>query len=426
MKRFRLSVLKRMVLASLLVLPMSAMAADDLSDLLVKKGTITKEEADSVQKRSIASFIDKITMSGDFRLREETMWYAGDDNDTQNVNRQRFRLRIGSDITEGPVVLHIRLASGTGQQVSTNQSLQSLSSQKAIWIDRAYVELKQIPDLTLLGGRMANPFFVSATGELVFDDDYNPEGVAEQYALKMGEGGKIYATAGQIVLDGGSSGRTAQWLLGYQVGTEIKMDTTGINLAVLYYTLANGNKGNFSQTVVQDGNTRVPPPVTTPPTPGTNTLFNPYNVVDATVSVTFNAGLPITISGDVVKNLRDTVQTPSVVPPSTENENTGFAAGFKIGNASAANTAEFGLIYRSVQADATLSDLADSDWGPNGGTNRVGFILWTAYNITKSSQIKVKAFDTKMKNEDLATTTVLGSDKNATFNRVQVDYSVKF
>jgi hypothetical protein len=421
MKRFRMKVLKMIVLAGVVALPMSVMAADDLTDLLVKKGTITKEEADSVQKRAIASFIDKITLSGDFRLREETMWYAGDDNNTKDVNRQRFRLRIGSDITEGPVLLHIRLASGTGQQVSTNQSMQGLSSQKSIWIDRAYVELKQIPSLTLMGGRMANPFFQNLTGELVWDDDYNPEGIAEQYAVKFGDGGKVFATAGQIVLDGGGSGATAQWLMGYQVGTEIKMDPVGFNIAVLYYNMNHGQRGNFSQSVVQDGNTRIPPPVTTPPTPATNTLANPYNVVDATVGVTFNAGLPITISGDLLKNLHDTVQTAAIT-----NENTGFSAGFKVGNASAPNTAEFGYIYRSVQSDATLADLADSDWGPNGGTNRVGHIIWTAYNFTKATQIKLKFFDTKMKNGDLATTKVPGSDPNAVFQRVQVDYSVKF
>ena len=415
MKRFRLKVLKMMVLAGLLALPVSAVAADDLSDLLLKKGTITKEEADSVQKRSIASFIDKITLYGDFRLREETLWYAGDDNNTKDVNRQRFRLRIGSDITEGPVVLHIRLASGTGQHVSTNQSMQGLSSQKAFWIDRAYVELQQIPDLIVMGGRMANPFYVSPTGEIVFDDDYNPEGAAEQYALKIGKAGKVFAAAAQFVLDGGGAGKDAQWLLGYQVGTEIKTDPVGFNLAILYYTLANGNKGNFSQTVTQDGNTRITP------TDPSNVLANPYNVVDATVAVTLNPGLPITISGDVVKNLRDTVQTAVI-----KNEDTGFAVGFKIGGAGAANTAEFGYLYRSVQSDATLADLADSDWGPNGGTNRVGHIVWTAYNFTKATQIKLKAFDTKMKNEDLKTTSVPGSDPNATFQRVQLDFSVKF
>ena len=410
-------VLKAMLLVGLLALPVSAWAVD-LSDLLVKKGTITQEEADSLQKRSIASFIDKIVFYGDFRLRLESAWYAGDDNDTKNVNRQRFRLRIGSDITEGPVLIHFLLASGTGSQTGANQDYSKLSSQKPLWIDRAYVELLHIPHLDLMTGRMANPFFTNLTGEMVWDPDYNPEGFAEQYAMKFGEGGKVFATAGQIVLDGGGSGAAAQWLLGYQVGTEIKMDPVGFNVAVLYYNMDHGQRGNFSQVTTQDGNTRVPPVAPTDPT---NVLANPYNVVDATVGVTFKAGIPITISGEVVKNLHDTVQTATI-----ENENTGFSAGFKIGNAGDAHTAELGYIYRSLQSDATLADLADSDWGPNGGTNRVGHIIWTAYNFTKAAQIKLKFFDTKMKNEDLVTTKIPGSDPNAIFQRVQVDITFKF
>lgn len=416
----KMSRLKTLILAVWMLLPLPAWAAEDLTDLLVEKGTLSKEEADSLPKRSIASYVDKITLYGDFRLRQETMWYAGDDNDTKNKNRQRIRLRIGSDITEGPIMLHIRLASGAGEQLSANQSLQNLSSEKPFWIDRAYVELKQIPDLSVKGGRMANPFYVSLTGELVFDVDYNPEGFAEAYAVKLGEMIRVLAMLGQIVLDGNGTGKDGQWMLAYQVETDVKMEPVGFNLAVLYYTLANGNNGNFSQVTTQDGNTRVPPAVPGDPT---NVLANSFNVVDATASVHFMAVLPITISADVVKNLRDTVQSAT---PKVENENTAWAAGFKIGKAGGPNTAEFGYMYRSIQAEATLADLADSDWGPNGGTNRIGHIIWTAYSFTKSTQVKLKFFDTKMKNEDLLTTSVPGSDPNPTFQRVQVDLSVKF
>lgn len=348
------------------------------------------------------------------------MWYAGDDNDTKNKNRQRFRLRIGADITEGPVMLHIRLASGKGEQVSTNQSLTGLSSEKPIFIDRAYVEVTPIQSLDLMGGRMANPFYVGPTGDLVWDDDYNPEGFAERFTMRMGDQGKIYATAGQVVLDGDGTGREAQWFLGYQVGTDLEMDPVGLNLAVLYYHLANGTKGNFSQTAIQDGNTRSAAFLcgATP-----CALANPFNVVNASAAVTLKAGLPITLSGDYVQNLADTVQLAS---PDIKDENTGFALGLKVGKASAANTAEVGYAYRSVESDATLADLVDSDWGPNGGTNRKGHIVWTAYSFTKATQFKLKYFNTKMKNEDLLTTAVSGSDPNPTFQRVQLDFSVKF
>jgi hypothetical protein len=422
--------LKALVLAVWMLLPMSAWAAEDLTDLLIQKGTITKEEADSLKKSGVSSLVDQITFFGDFRLREETEWYngGGNANNSKNVNRQRYRLRIGSDITEGPIILHIRLASGTGQQVSTNQTMQALSSEKGIYIDRAYVEYIQVPNLNLMGGRMANPFTVSLTGELVFDDDYNPEGFAEKYSLKLGDTGKAYATLGQVVLDNNNPGATAQWLLGEQVGAEMKMDQVGINLAVLYYSLANGEKGNFGQapggSVVQDGNTRKTT-ATCPTTPtATNcTLANPFSVIDATASVTVKATLPVTVSGDYVKNLQSTVQNAT-----TKNQDTGYAVGFKVGSASAANTYEFGYMYRVVQTDATLADIADSDWGPNGGTNRKGHIVWTAYNLTKAAQLKLKYFSTQKEKASLPPTVYTGAAANAnpSFGRVQLDFSVKF
>jgi Putative porin len=425
MKRFSLNVLKTAVLAGLLTLPLPAWAADDLTDLLVQKGTISKEEADSLQKRVISSAIDKITFYGDFRLREETFWYPGKDNNSADKNRQRIRLRIGTDITEGPVMVHIRLASGTSQQVSTNQTLQDLSTQKPLWIDKAYVEVRKIPDLVLAGGRMSNPFFVNwLSGEIVFDDDYNPEGFAEQYVLKLGENGKVFANLGQVILDNGDASRNSQWLLGEQIGTEMKMDPVGFNAAVLFYSLANGTKtsaGPFDASVYQDGNTRVPP--VPPATTSTNALANPFSVVDGTVAVMFKAGLPITVSADAVKNLQDTVESTT---PSIKNENTAMAFGLKIGKAGKANTAEFAYTYRSIDADAVLADINDSDFGPNGGTNRKGHSAWVAYDPTDSTQVKLKYINSKIKNEDLLTTKVPGSDPNPTFNRVQLDFSVKF
>jgi hypothetical protein len=422
-----------------LVFSLPARAAEDLTDLLVKKGTITKEEADSLQKRGIASFIDKITLYGDLRLREETMWYAGNDNNGSkkeaDVNRQRFRLRIGTDIQEGKTIVHIRLASGVGQQVSTNQTMGNLSSGKQIWIDKAYVELKQVPDLNVLGGRMTNPFFINwLTGEMVFDDDYNPEGFAQQYSLKLGDNGKVFANLGQIILDGGGASNAGQWFLGEQIGTEMKMDPVTFNAAVLYYSLANANKSDFGYgtSIFQDGNTRANlatcsnTSVVGPPAkgPANCRLVNSYNVVDLTAAVMFNAGLPITVSVDGVKNLRDTVQQTS--PSSIKNQDTAMGVGFKVGNASAAKTYELAYTYRSIESDATLADINDSDFGPNGGTNRKGHTVWVAYNPTNSTQVKLKYFNTKMIKQDLKTTSVPGSDPNPTFNRVQLDFSVKF
>ncbi len=393
-------------------------AAEDLTDLLVKKGTITKEEAASVQKRSISSAVDRISFYGDLQLREETQWFSGDDNDTRNVNRQRYRLRIGADLQEGGTIIHLRFAGGNGAQTTVNQTMGNLSSGKSIFIDRAYLEYVRIPNTTLQLGRMANPLFRNMTSDILWDEDYNPEGLSERYALKIG-GARLFATAAQIVLDNQTepAGR-AQWMLAYQAGGEVQAGGAGINLAVLYYTLANGTKSSFSQVGIQDGNTRVPVPL--PATPVV--LANPFHVISATSSVSVNAGVPITVSADVVKNLADTVQTPTI-----EGEDLGFSVGLKLGNAGKAHSSELAYLYKSIETDATLADLNDSETGPRGGTNRKGHTLWAAYSLSDASQLKLRYMNTKVKNEDLPPAPLtVGSEPNPTHHRIQLDFTIRF
>lgn len=367
--------------------------------------------ADNGEKIKISSFVDEVKLSGDLRIREETRWYQGDVGGKGNTNRQRYRLRMAGDIREGDVIVHIRLASGTGEQVSTNQSMQKLSSQKGLWIDRAYVESRQIPNAVLMAGRMKNPFFQNKTTAIVFDDDYNPEGFAESYSMNLNETGSVFLTAGEIVLDGGGSGSAAQWLLGVQGGTEIKTKPAAFNLAVMYYTLANGTDGTFSQATVQDGNTRKADGIT---------LLNPFHVIHGTAGGSFKIIVPVRISVDVVHNLADTDQG------ATTNENTGFAGGIVIGKASDPNTAEVGFEYRMIDADATLADLSDSDFGPNGGTNRKGFKVWTAYNLTKYIQTKLTVFDSKVSNEDLPIAPITSDEVNPSHFRLQGDVVIKY
>jgi Putative porin len=423
----KMSRFKCLVLAVLIFLPLPAWAADDLTDLLVKKGTITKEEADTLQKRSIAPYIDSIKFYGDLRIREESFWYSGSGLGSKDKNRQRFRLRIGTDITEGPVIVHIRVASGTGQQVSTNQTMENLSQQKNLWIDKAYVEYVGVPNLDLMAGRMSNPFYVNwLSGEIVFDDDYNPEGFAQQYSLKLGENGKLFANLGQVILDNGDAGSNAQWLMGYQVGAKMKMDPVDFNMALLYYNLANGTKNDFGAAVFQDGNTRTDPTTcyASPQVSSGCQLVNAFNVIDVTVGATFQVGLPITISADYVENLADTIQQAS--PSNIKDQTTAFGIGFKVGGATKAKTSEFAYTYRSIETDATLADINDSDFGPNGGTNREGHSVWVAYNPTDGTQVKLKYINSKVKDDNLQPAPISSSDKNPTFNRIQLDFSVKF
>lgn len=412
------------VLVGLLTLLYAGIAAAEgrvpLEELLFDKGILTKDEAASVQKRKISSVIDRITFSGDMRLRQESFWRS---EGLDDVHRQRFRLRLGADLKLDTITVGIRLASGTGDQVSTNQSFDNLSSQKPLWIDRAYIRWQgESPRwLTLTGGRMPNPFLTVYSSDAVWDEDLNLEGVAENFAWKLG-GTDLFLNMAQIVLDSDSAGapNTDQWLFGQQVGMKVKpLAAVQTTVAAAYYNTVNAQNGNFGQVNTQDGNS----PDCTPTPPATTctrgTLVNDYNVVNLTAIVSTTVGaLPISVMGDYVTNTADTKASSS--PTAADTKNNGYQAGVILGKASDPRTWELAYFHKVLGTDATLADLADSDFG-SGGTNREGNIVWAAYNPNKALQVKAKWFKTEA--EDGKSPPSGNGDQ---IDRLQLDLSVKF
>lgn len=410
------------VLAGMMAFPFPASAGEGLLDLLVDKGTITAEEAEKIKTGKRFGFLDSAKFYGDFRLREELKWFSSDGNNSENDNRQRFRLRLGGDFQHGKNILHVRFISGGASQTSGNQTERHLSAKKPLWIDRAFIEVNHIPHISLWGGRMAMPFYKSLTGDLVWDGDYSPEGFAQKVKLKLNPDTSIFFNTGQFLLDGGDTGADSQWLLGYQGGAGLKAGSASVTVAVLYYHLVNPRTSDFGAAQVQPGNTRVDPTIKEGSMVDP-TLVNNYRVLNPSVSVTFPVGVPLTISLDGVHNMSDTVQDPA---KGIEGENLGYMAAVRLGKASGAKAFEFGYQYRNIETDATLADLTDSDLGPDGGTNIKGHKLWAAYNPTQATQVSLTYVNGRIQNSDLPPAPIFTDDENPTHNRVQINYSFKF
>lgn len=381
-----------------------------MEELLVEKGVLSPEEAASVQGRKFSKWVDRLTFSGDFRLRHESFAkFPGQDR-----HRQRFRLRFGSDLKVGDFLVGVRLASGEGQQVSTNQSFDNIFTQKQIWIDRAFLQWRGLPGVTLTGGKMQNPFFTIYSTDIVWDDDVNPEGFAENFQLKLADSFVLFANFGQLVLDEDSGTARDQWLFGEQGGMQIGVGKAAqVTLAGAFYNFKNANVTEMvvvPPAVVQPGNTRAG---------GTgaaaNRVVNPYRVVDLTAELSFKVvSVPVVIQGDFIKNLAD---TNLGTDPNTHGKDTGYQVGARIGRASDPQTWELAYYYKLIEANATLADINDSDFG-EGGTNRKGHIMWVGYAINKAVSFRTKYFITRVENERIS-----GDDD---IRRLQVDLSMKF
>ncbi|MFQ5579315.1 MAG: putative porin [Nitrospiria bacterium] len=397
------SLTKAVLLASffLLHLHTGALAREsvrDLKDLLIEKGVLSKEEAASLRETPLSDWIDRMRMSGDFRLRQESIWKTpGSDR-----SRQRFRLRMAMNMNIDNFQLGIRIASGAGEQASANQSFDSLFSQKPLWIDRAYLSWKQISGLTLSAGKMPNPFYRVYTTDIIWDSDVNPEGFAEQLVMKPFDKLDLFINLGQFVLDEDSTDNNDQWLFGEQLGGRISFTgESRLTFAASYYSLENATTGAFGQNAVQEGNTRV--------SPSDRTLVNPFRVLDLTADFSTKLGcIPLALQADYVRNLAGT----------TTGEDTGYQFGVRIGKAKAPRTWELAYFYKKVETDATVADLADSDFG-DGGTNRRGNIFWIAHQISKPLLFKIKFLNTEVEDESLPP----GKDD---VDRVQIDLALKF
>src|SRR6184192_810686 len=162
----------------------------------------------SAEKWKLFPAITELELFGDMRLRYE---YRGgrlpdhfqlgqnNSNDWQERERERYRLRIG---LRGTLLddwfFGVRLETSANAR-STNVTIGADTSTTSpggggpfakgddgVFVGQAYGGYKGFPGFTFTGGRMPNPF---VNTRMVWDDDINPEGLAEQWKHTFTIGG---------------------------------------------------------------------------------------------------------------------------------------------------------------------------------------------------------------------------------------------
>ena len=198
-----------------------AQDAGALLDLLVKKRLISDQEAEEVRselvkesastaagKWKLSAPITELELYGDVRLRYEyrggrlpsnNQGNFGQDhlNDWYERHRERYRLRVGLRGTlADDWFFGLRLETSASYR-STNVTFGGESSggpfakgDDGIFVGQAYFGYTGFPDFKFTGGRMPQPLI---TTSMLWDDDINPEGLAEQwkhtFTFDIGGGG---------------------------------------------------------------------------------------------------------------------------------------------------------------------------------------------------------------------------------------------
>ncbi len=488
--------------ASLALSGLTARADDDaLLNLLVKKHIISAQDASQVRseldkkaaqevssnssdKLKLSAPLTELEIYGDARVRYEVRNgqtanpdFINPNNDTYQRNRARYRLRLG---LRGKLIdnffFNIRLETSTNPR-STNVTFGDdtaagpgpfAKNSDSINVGQAYLGYNGIPGLTLIAGKLPNPF---VTSSMVWDGDINPEGLSEQYkyTIKLGGGapassatmtdkdGKtivtqtapatagpsidLFANFGQFVYDDtnpenpiGPSpngfNKTDAYLLGWQIGARYNFDKNMyLQLASTIYNYT-GTGDTFNTRFVGDPTFNVVDPVTgavttvVPNQTGVNNLL----VLEVPAEFGFKVGkLPVRVFGDFAYNFDGDERALRAGHPNKGDQNLAYQIGAGIGSTKHQGDIALTAFWQHVDQYALDPNLVDSDI-IDSRVNLEGVFLQLGYAVTDAVTANLTYVHGWQIDHDLGTGGVgdLGINPVDNYNLFQADLSFKF
>lgn len=306
------------------------------------------------------SWTDSVKVKGDLRLREE--YIDQDGKDERNRFRIRARLSLSGQVND-EFQVKVRLASGSDDPVSTNQTLDDSFSSKGINLDRAYlVYSPEDAGVDVWAGKVKNPFI--AVKNLVWDSDLNPEGAA----LRVKQG-PLHLNGGAFVVEENSSDSEI-YLFGGQAAVDLDATEEVSVMAGASYFLYDGLLGEGLVADSEDsfGNSTaggIVDPVTGEAS--ALTYAEDYGILELFAKASFDI---VSVYGQYVNNTE-----------ADENE-----TGFLFGATVKSGKVKVDYNYRDLEADAVLGAFTDSDAG-GGGTNIDGHRFQVGYKLAKNLEL---------------------------------------
>ena len=220
------------------------------------RNQIKNEMVQEMNKRSASlgpSWAQRIRFGGDIRLRYQRTNRYDDNalqravtgepvllNTTEDRTRYRVRVRLKATAEVNPdTTAGIRITTGNERDpVSTNETLGDYSNKDSIVLDQAYLRYKLLPEITLWGGRIPNPYF---TTSLVFDSDLALEGGAVQMEFPLHDQLIFFGNVGAYMLEEFELQDDDKYMYGFQGGMIVKPWRKDLTLktALAFYDFQN-------------------------------------------------------------------------------------------------------------------------------------------------------------------------------------------
>jgi hypothetical protein len=347
----------------------------------------------------------KTQFKGDVRFRQETVHNDGVPN-SKDQDRQRIRARLGAYSEINPQVdTGIRIATGSNDDArSTNQDLNNYFDKKSIWLDQGYVDYHPdaIKNLHLVGGKMPQQWV--SMGDIIWDSDINPEGLAATYKYPLGGSTELFGSAGHYTLKDNVDGEGVQFkhdlrLYAGQLGARFAItDSMKMTLGGSIYSYDNDKNSACPTT----GSVTAPCALAVNGNSPNETfkLYEGFGQLDFS-----NLPVPLSLYGQYVNN-----------KDASNDQDTGWLAGVK--------SKIYGFAvdynYRDVQRNAVVGAFTDSDFA-NGFTGSRGSKLKVSYELDKNFNLGATYF---MATSDQTNASI--NKKDSDINTLQLDAEAKF
>ncbi|WP_415762576.1 putative porin [Pseudomonas sp. CP4] len=442
-----------------------AAVRDQIRDQVKAEVMAAAKQENWAAPNTFPDWASRISFDGDIRLRDESRYYSGNNSneivdfaklnnngpydvnpnsstslppllntreDRENLFRLRARLGMKAVISE-EWTAGIRIGTGSDNNpVSTTQNLGGGFAKKDIWLDQGYLTWKPMDELTLTGGRFANPFMST---DMLYSNDLNFDGVAAIFDHKLNRDWGVFGTVGAFPVDytndtSSSNGFDKEesdnkWLYGAQLGAKWAISSNNrLKGALAYYRFddiqgqrsspcepwagapgcdSDGSRAAF----MQKGNSVfllrdiTPNPLNPSATPQPQFvgLASEFNLLD--LNVVWDADLPqdfkLRSQGDYIHNLsydegemrkRSAGQIVNNLDSNGEIESgaNAWMVQFTLGNAlDLKRKGDWNLFagYKYIQPDALPDGFNDSSFHL-GGTNAKGYFMGGNYGLAKN------------------------------------------
>ncbi len=423
-------------LALMLSAPVYGSSNDALLNLLVKKGIISQQEADSVRaeiaheeqaqqtqivqevkkataaavpsKVEVAKTVEKLDLYGDLRLRYQYE-NARKQNDENNNDRSRwrYRLRLGSDY-------HFTDAWQAGVRLETANANDSTNANWGGFFDKngdglsvGLVYLQYTGDwLEARMGKHKHPFHIS---KAFWDGDINPEGLSEQ--IKLGEHWTL--RAGQYIIDEENESKSWDDHDEFLLAGQVEFRWNDLRIAPMIMATTGGQAVNNPENGAG------------PMGENAQTWFHDFLVVQVPAEWKFKLfGQKQKLFGTCGWNIEgdELAQAPGFSSGADQGSHDQFFnLGWQIGSAKKAGEWEAGIEYRLLEAASYSPNLSDSDFGKNE-LNQKGVVMKAKYVFTDF----LTGGLTGMVSENIDNDFQSSAAGNDRVDLIQVDLSAKF